>query len=334
MKITQNNLPQFFADLTKSQATKAVLLYGSEESLILDYVITIKKILKDYLFETIDTEKENYLQSLQNEISTESIFGEQKLLYINNFKKTDGKKLTDILKNITQQSKHFIIISSTGLDTTNTIRKMFETVSNFASIGIYAENDAILQSLAKYTMDTLGIQYEPSVPKTIASMFSNNRSVMKQEIYKLHTYNLNTNYIVTEQMAKNVLNEESESNIFDLQTTIFEKDLRRTLDILNNAQEHGVHPNIIRSTLAEYVKKIYIIKRSLLLPNTENIDILLRNNGIFWQQVPIIKKHINHYNMAQVVEVLSKLNILELQIRNSTKLAYNYIQNFAINQCS
>lgn len=335
MKLTQNNIPQFFTDLAKSKTTKAVLFYGGEEALILDYVMNIKDILKNHLFETIDAESESYLQNLQNEINTESMFGEQKLLYINNFKKTDGKKLTDILKNITPENNNFIIITSlTGLDTTNIVRKMFETVGHFASIGVYAENDATLKSLAKSVMDNLGMQYEPSIPEIIARMFSNNRSIMKQEIHKLHTYNLNTNYIITEQIAQNVLSEESESNIFDLQTTLFNKNLQHTLNILNNAQEHGIHPNIVWSSLAGYIRKIYIIKRALLLPNAESIDILIRNSGVFWQQVPTLKKHINHYSMSQVVEIISKLNTLELQIRNSTKLAYNYIQNFAINQCS
>jgi DNA polymerase III delta subunit len=151
MKVQQANISQFFAELSKANGAKAVLFYGTEEALILDYVLTIKKLKKSFIFENLDPETENYLQNLQTELMTDSMFGESKLLYIPNFKKTDGKKLTDILKNVAENSPHLVVITSiSGLDASNVLRKMFETVGHFAAIGVYAETDVALKNLAKH----------------------------------------------------------------------------------------------------------------------------------------------------------------------------------------
>ena len=334
MKVLQSNISQFFADISKNQSTKAVLLYGTEEALILDYVLTIKKLKKSLVFENLDAENETYLQNLQTELTTESMFGENKLLYIHNFKKTDGKKITEILKHLTPQSGNFVVITSlSGLDTTNTVRKMFESIGHFCAIGVYAENQATLKNLAKSTLDSLKLQHTPEVPDIISQMFANNRSILKQEIYKLYTYNLNKNHIITPQIIEQVLNEEADLNIFELQTTIFEKNTKKTLQILNNAQEKEISPIIIFATIAGYVKKLYIIKNTIAKPNSENIDILMRNHGVHFSQSANMKKHINTYSNKQIVQIISKLNTLEAQIRNPN-LAYNYIKNFAIEQCS
>lgn len=334
MKVLQANISQFFAGLAKSSETKAVLLYGTEEALILDYVLTIKKIKKHLVFENLDPENSQYLQAFQNEIMTQSMFDDGKLLYISNFKKTDGKKLTEILKNLTPDSQNFIVIASTsGLDASNTVRKMFETLGHFAAIGVYAESDAVLKTLAKQTLDALKLQYTPEIPEMISLMFSNNRSILKQEIYKLYTYNLNKNQIITPQIAESVLNAEADLNIFAIQNSLFNKDVKKTIKILNEAQIAETNPIVVFATISNYAKKLYIIKNTIMKPNAESVDILMRKHGIHFAQAPSMKKHINSYSNKEIVKIISKLNNLEAQTRASTKMAYNCIKNFAIWQC-
>jgi DNA polymerase III delta subunit len=257
MKVQQANISQFFAELARSQGStaqsaKAVLFYGTEEALILDYVLTIKKLKKSLIFENLDPETENYLQSLQTELMTDSMFGESKLLYIPNFKKTDGKKLTDILKNVAENSPHLVIITSiSGLDASNVLRKMFETVGHFAAIGVYAETDVALKNLAKQTMESLKLQHTAEVPELLSRMFSNNRSVLKQEIYKLYTYNLSKSQIITPQIVHEVLSAEADLNIFQLQNTIFEKNIKQTIKLLNEAQASEMHPTVVFATISK-----------------------------------------------------------------------------------
>jgi len=48
----------------------------------------------------------------------------------------------------------------------------------------------------------------------------------------------------------------------------------------------------------------------------------------------MVKKHLNNYNLKQIVNIIEKLNTLETQTRNTTTIAYNSIKNFAVNLCS
>ncbi len=335
MKITQSNFNNFVQTLAEKQHIKVILLYGNEEAIILEYTHTIKEILKTYSFQNIDNENPNYLQELGNEMFTDSMFGENKILCIHNFRKLDGKKITDILSKIDTTCHHILILTqTTTLDANNSIRKLCETTSHFASIGIYAEGEATIKTIAKNLMESLHMHYEPNVLDILAQMFTNNSSVMKQEIHKLQTYLLSSPQIITQEIIRKVLDSNQQENIFEIPAYLLEKNLKKTLDILQNAQLNDIHPTMVFTGISNYIKKLYFIKKALLQPQPENIEILLKKNGIFFQQVGIVKKHLNNYSVAQIINIIEKLNTLETQTRNTTTFAYNSIKNFAVNLCS
>ncbi len=334
MKITQGGLAKFLANLKFKQEHKVILLYGNEEALMLEHIHSVHKALPSYSFMNIDAENSSYLQEVSNEMLTNSIFGESKILHLHNFRKLDGRKITDILSKIDEKSPHILLLSHpTTLEATNSIRKFCEKTSHFISIGIYAETDASLKTTAKTLMDELHLHYDENIPMIISQMFTGNSTVMKQEIFKLHTYLLSDTQTITPQLLVKVLQEDSHSNVFEIPVMLFDKNIKKSLTAIENAQKHDISPVIVFTSISNYIKKLYNIKKALSKASPESIEMIMRKNGIFFQQADSIKRHTHKYNIQQMSQTISALNKLEIQTRNSTKFAYLCIKNFAINLC-
>lgn len=334
MKVTQANLHTVIKSIKEKNNINVILLYGNEEALILDFLHTLKVSLSEYILQNIDSEGTTYLYDLNNEINTQSIFGDKKILFLHNFNKKDGKKISEILSNIEPSIQHITVISYIGsLEATNTVRKICEATPHFVATGIYAETQAFIEKTAKTILDELKMQYVPTIPQLLSTMFLSNSTVMKQEIHKLYLYLLPDLPKVTEDIVYKVLQQDSHENIFDLPIFICEKNTNKALTILENAQSSDVNPIVVFTGISLYIKKLYFVKKALTQKNPESIEILLKKNAIFFQQESFFKKHLSKYTLTQIVSIIEKLNLLEAQTRNTVPMAYNCIKNFVVNVC-
>ena len=333
MKVTQSGITKFLEG--NASKTKVILLYGTEEALMLEQVNVIKNTLKSYEFNGIDATSDDYLLELTNEVLTNSMFGESRILHVHNFRKLDGKKITDLLGKIDENCPHLVVLSHpTTIEATNSIRKLCEATPDFASIGIYAETDANLKETAQKIIASLGMVFEPQAIAMLVQMYHGNGSVLKHELEKLSIYLISEPQTVTVELLAKVLQSDTHANVFDIPSMLMDKNTKSVVEIIDNAQIHDVSPIVIFATIANYVKKMYFIKRALTMPNAESVDILLKKHAIFFQQASTFKKHLGMYNIAQITNIVSKLNTLEVQTRSSSQMAYNSIKNFAVNVCS
>lgn len=332
MKIAQTSLPSFFKTLQAQQHPKVILLYGTEENLILETVHQVKVALKSFVFESISAEGE-YLSTLANELLTSSMFGESKILHTHNFRKLDGKKITDLLSKITPSSPHILILSHpTTLEATNSIRKFCEKDNHFVAIPIYTQTQAGLKQSAKTCLDALNLEYEPPILELLSQMFSGNASAMKQELAKLQIYLISSPQKITPQLLQKVIQGSTQENVFEIPTFLFSKNLKKTLQIIQHAQNQEESPVLPFTAISLYVKKLYNVKQELT--KGENIETLLRKNAIFVNQAEAFKQQISSLSLKKISTIIQNLNTLEAQTRQSPALAYSYLKNFAIRLCN
>lgn len=331
MKIPQ--IESFIKNLPQNNTTNVVLLYGTDENLILEKVHEIKAQLKDYIFTIIEPETD-YISYLTNEVLTSSMFGEKKLIHLHNFRKLDGKKITDFLSRIHNDCQNVVILSHpTSIEATNSIRKMCETEKHFASVGIYPESGVAVKQVAVQILQDLKIDFEPTVPEVLSQMFAGNSSTLKQELYKLSLYMLSNPQKVTTQLVTMVINGSTQENIFDIPPLLFNKNLGKALQVIESAQVQDESPVVVFTAISLYIKKLYAIKKELSKPNAISIEILLKKHGVFFNQVADFKKHLAMISNKNLSIILGNLNNLEIATRFSTKTAYNCIKNFAVNLC-
>lgn len=327
------NFVNFIKNFSENQSTKVILIYGTDENLILEKIHEIKISLKDYIYTTIE-QNENYLSDLSNEMLTTSIFGEKKLIALHNFRKLDGKKITDILSKIDNNNNNILILSHpTTIEAANSIRKLCETEKHFASIGIYAENDYAIKQIATEILQKMQLEYEQDVPDFLSQMFSGNSASMKQEIEKLQIYLLLSPQKITKNLLLNVINSSQDYNIFDLPIHLFNKNTKKAIEIIENAQNQDESPVAVFVGISLYIKKLYLVKQEILKANGGDISIILKKNGVFFNQENDFKKHVNSLHINEMIKILENLNNLEISTRNSATMAYNNIKNFAINLC-
>ncbi len=331
MKLQQSS----FAGIIKEIHTRkynTFLLYGNESALISEYVFSIRTGLKNtHEFVKISPDDTDYLSRATNELFTDSMFGEKKAVYIENYKKTDYRKITEILEKIqTTDDNIFIISQDSTLEATNSIRKLAESLPNCACVGVYAESLGVVKSQIQNLLNERKIIASTEVVTLLSEII--NPALIAGEISKIETFLLNNDTkTLTQEMVLKLVSPNTDSNIFEFPLAIFEKDLGKSLAMIDNFYKNDEDPFPVFFGVQSYVKKLYAVQNAIA--SGEQLEMLLKIHGIHFGQVGTFKKHIQNYNLKSLLKILEEVNSMERSIRFGKEFAFNCIKNFAMNLC-
>ncbi len=332
MKLQQSSFAGTVKELQAKKQYNTFLFYGNEPALIGEYAFAIRTALKEtHEFVKISPDDTDYLSRATNELFTDSMFGEKKAVYIENYKKTDYRKITEILDKIQSHDENIFILSQDStLEATNSIRKLCESLPNCACVGVYAESVGVvklqIQNLLKEKQITASTEVIMFLCETI------NPSFVTSEIAKIETFFLSeTNKTLTQEIAMKLVSQSTDSNIFELPLMIFEKNLPLSLATIDSLYKNDEDPFPIFFGIQSYIKKLYSVQNAIA--SGEQLEMLLKIHSIHFSQVGTFKKHIGLYNLQSLNKILHSINSMERNIRFGKEFAFNCIKNFAMNLC-
>jgi len=340
MKVQQSSFANIIQDIKqdiKKLPTKiqynSFLFYGNEVALIAEYSFSIRTALKaTHDFVKFSSDDPNYLANTSNELFTNSMFGEKKAVYIENYKKTDYRKITEILEKITAKDENILILSQDStLEPTNSIRKIYENTSHFASIGVYGETQSTIQTQVKNLLSERKINFTHDVLTTLCEII--NPALIQSEILKIETFLLNKeNKTLTESIVLKLISQNNDVNVFEFPAIIFARNLQKSLSIVDKLYENDDDPFPIFFAIQSYARKLYLIQNAI--SNGEQLEMLLKIHGVHFSQVAIVKKHLQTYNILKLIEIITTINSMERDMRFGKEFAFNSIRRFILFICN
>ena len=304
------------------------LLYGSNTGLIEE---TIDKFLKPvfskniFVFEEADIIKD--LNRFSEIVYNKSFFEEDKFIIIN--RATD--KILSILEEITNDdlSDLKIVIKSNALEKKSKLRNFFEKNKKTIAVAFYEDNNQSLNNLISNFFREKKIAISNQIINYIIEKTKNNRIVLNNELKKIYLLHYNGKKIELDNIVKVLKSAENYSVSELVDQCLIKNKLKVNLIMNDNYFSSDENIIILKSFLSKLkrLKKIHEIENS-----TNNFELSINSfrPPIFWKDKEIIKKQLNMWSLDQIIELIKKINNIEIVIKKNTSLSNHLINNFAI----
>ncbi len=296
-------------------------------------------IISRILFNNKDKKKLNYeeKQLLENpeeffnEILTESLFDEEKILII----KRATNKIFNIISEIYEKNpkKNFIIINSIALEKKSKLRNLFEKKKNLLSVAFYPDTDQTLVKLAINFFKNFKISISQSNINLIVSKCNGDRESLYNELKKIQFFAIKNPSISTSDIIK-LTNLTENHNVSKLVNYCLAQDIKKTVKILNENNFSNEDCILITRTFLNKTKKVLAL--SIEFEKNKNIDQTINSAKppIFWKDKEIIKEQIYKWKPNNLRSLIYKINEIELLIKKNVSNSINMITDFVINQTS
>ena len=304
------------------------LLYGSNTGLIEE---TIDKFLKPvfskniFVFEEADIIKD--LNRFSEIVYNKSFFEEDKFIIIN--RATD--KILSILEEITNDdlSDLKIVIKSNALEKKSKLRNFFEKNKKTIAVAFYEDNNQSLNNLVSNFFREKKIAISKQIINYIIEKTKNNRIVLNNELKKIYLLHYNGKKIELDNIVKVLKSAENYSVSELVDQCLIKNKLKVNLIMNDNYFSSDENIIILKSFLSKLkrLKKIHEIENS---NNNFELSINSFRPPIFWKDKEIIKKQLKMWSLDQIIELIKKINNIEIVIKKNTSLSNHLINNFAI----
>jgi len=304
------------------------LLYGSNTGLIEE---TIDKFLKPvfskniFVFEEADIIKD--LNRFSEIVYNKSFFEEDKFIIIN--RATD--KILSILEEITNDdlSDLKIVIKSNALEKKSKLRNFFEKNKKTIAVAFYEDNNQSLNNLISNFFREKKIAISKQIINYIIEKTKNNRIVLNNELKKIYLLHYNGKKIELDNIVKVLKSAENYSVSELVDQCLIKNKLKVNLIMNDNYFSSDENIIILKSFLSKLkrLKKIHEIENS---NNNFELSINSFRPPIFWKDKEIIKKQLKMWSLDQIIELIKKVNNIEIVIKKNTSLSNHLINNFAI----
>lgn len=226
------------------------LLIGDEEYLLKEFIdqfITefVDEEFKDFNFDTIDDDNDNFLTKLNNSINQLPFMVDRRItilngsrLFTNQFKKAEAERLRDLLDDFAETS--ILLVKTTNQPDKR--RKLYKTfkqagrVLEFENLK-YKTLDKWIEKKAK----KLGNKIEPKAVKLLEEMFNNNLQRLDSELQKISTF-LGQEELITIEKVRQIISKDrllKENIIFDFVDAIGRQNNEQALHLLKQMIDNG-----------------------------------------------------------------------------------------------
>ena len=316
MKIENKNVISVIDNITTQQEFKAVLLYGEDDSSVLNKYNIILNNFINKKYEPNDISQENiknnptYLSEnffatsmfLTNTIYTLRLIDKENEFtkYIETLFETEEVKNVD----------NFLLITAGNLDTKSSLRKYAEKSKYIACIGCYEESNPelfISNKLKEY-----GFVFNNSMVSYILQNVGTNTLMIQNEIEKLSLYKIGNKTLTTEDL-QDCIKDISNNKLDDFCNNFCSMYIQETIKIAKKLMNNGIDVITLTRVLIKYFLQLQKIKE--YLKNGETIDNVFKYEKIFWKQQNIIKNHLSKWNINNINKMLYGLLDLEKKIK-------------------
>jgi DNA polymerase-3 subunit delta len=320
-------LKSYEANKINLNIQKFILFYGKNDGAKHEAISKIisnnKKVLT---YDEKQILEDNEL--LFNNLLSDSLFGEEKIIVINRASDKIVKIINDLTEKNTTTS---IIINSEILEKKSKLRSLFEKEKKLICVAFYPDNEQTLSKLAYNFLKESKVTISQSNINLIVNKCDGDRGILKNELNKIVSYSLGNKKLTTEKIFK-LINLIDNHSISELVDSCLVKNQRKTINILNENIINNEDSIIIIRTFINKLKKIIILSTDY--QKNKNLEKTISNAkpAIFWKDREITKQQIVKLTPENIKQLIYKLSELELLIKKNINNSINLITDFILEQ--
>ena len=300
---------------------KMFLLYGENDGLKKDIKEEIKKCLQNKdveilsFFESdIETNQENFYNSIYNG----SLFGDKKIIVINNG--TD--KIINQIEFIQEKNPEniFLIVLSDILEKKSKLRTLFEKNDNTTCVACYLDNERDLERIVRQELQKEKINLSKEIINFLIEKSNNNRGSLKNEINKIKILFKNKKELNINEI-KMIINFSGEIKTDNFINHCLCGNISEYKKMLSELYSDATNQIFLLRILSTKIQKLLKIKENE--NNYESIDILLNSTKppIFWKEKPLVKKQLAIWSLKELKLSINKINSTELLCKKNPDIA-------------
>ena len=301
------------------------LLYGDNEGLKEELSDIINNCFEGSKFKYEESEIIKNKDQFNNSIRNKSLFESKKIFTINRCSEKISETINDIIED---NIKDIIIIINCGiLEKKSKLRNFFEKSKISIIIPTYKDTSQSLINIATKFFNERKISLSHETINLLINRSNGDRGNLKSELDKISNYIVDKKTISLKEIYT-LTNLSENYSASELADSSLSKNKKKTIEILNENNYATEDCFLILRIFLQKIKKI--INLLEIKKNERDIDKIISQYKppIFWKDKPIIKKQMSLWTDKKLYELITKINLLEVNIKMNNSISIILMQNF------
>ena len=301
------------------------LLYGDNEGLKEELSDIINNCFEGSKFKYEESEIIKNKDQFNNSIRNKSLFENKKIVTISRCSEKISETIYDIIED---NIKDIIIIINCGiLEKKSKLRNFFEKSKISIIIPTYKDTSQSLINIATKFFNERKISLSHETINLLINRSNGDRGNLKSELDKISNYIVDKKTISLKEIYT-LTNLSENYSASELADSSLSKNKKKTIEILNENNYATEDCFLILRILLKKIKKIISLLE--IKKNERDIDKIISQYKppIFWKDKPIIKKQMSLWTDKKLYELITKINLLEVNIKMNNSISIILMQNF------
>ena len=301
------------------------LLYGDNEGLKEELSDIINNCFEGSKFKYEESEIIKNKDQFNNSIRNKSLFENKKIVTISRCSEKISETIYDIIED---NIKDIIIIINCGiLEKKSKLRNFFEKSKISIIIPTYKDTSQSLINIATKFFNERKISLSHETINLLINRSNGDRGNLKSELDKISNYIVDKKTISLKEIYT-LTNLSENYSASELADSSLSKNKKKTIEILNENNYATEDCFLILRIFLQKIKKI--INLLEIKKNERDIDKIISQYKppIFWKDKPIIKKQMSLWTDKKLYELITKINLLEVNIKMNNSISIILMQNF------
>ena len=301
------------------------LLYGDNEGLKEELSDIINNCFEGSKFKYEESEIIKNKDQFNNSIRNKSLFENKKIVTISRCSEKISETICDIIED---NIKDIIIIINCGiLEKKSKLRNFFEKSKISIIIPTYKDTSQSLINIATKFFNEKKISLSHETINLLINRSNGDRGNLKSELDKISNYIVDKKTISLKEIYT-LTNLSENYSASELADSSLSKNKKKTIEILNENNYATEDCFLILRIFLQKIKKI--INLLEIKKNERDIDKIISQYKppIFWKDKPIIKKQMSLWTDKKLYELITKINLLEVNIKMNNSISIILMQNF------
>ena len=294
---------------------KMILFYGENQGIKKEFKDNLKKIHKDK--EVLNLFQEEIIKAkdfLINEISSQSLFGEKKLIFINEA----NDKILNILEELNEYiQEDRIFIFGDVLDKKSKLRSYFEKSKEHASVACYQDNGIGLKKIISNKLAGYSGINNQTINLIIQSS-GLDRGKIYNEIEKIK--NCFKEKKIEIEKLENLLNLKTNDDFSQLKDEAIKGNKFNTNKLLSETIFQTENSVYYLNSINQRINKLNDIEN--LKHKEKSLDTIINQlkPPVFWKDKPILIEQSKKWNKKRLQEILKKTYNAEIELKSNSMI--------------
>tara|TARA_B100001093_G_scaffold477666_1_gene505181 strand:- start:389 stop:1387 length:999 start_codon:yes stop_codon:yes gene_type:complete len=294
---------------------KMILFYGENQGIKKEFKDNLKTIHKNK--EVLNLFQEEIIKAkdfLINEISSQSLFGEKKLIFINEV----NDKILNILEELNEYiQEDRIFLFGDVLDKKSKLRSYFEKSKEHASVACYQDNEIGLKKIISNKLAGYSGINNQTINLIIQSS-GLDRGKIYNEIEKIK--NCFKEKKIEIEKLENLLNLKTNDDFSQLKDEAIKGNKFNTNKLLSETIFQTENSVYYLNSINQRINKLNDIEN--LKHKEKNLDTIINQlkPPVFWKDKPILIEQSKKWNKKRLQEILKKTYNAEIELKSNSMI--------------